>query len=232
MSQFEQHDPIDRRIRHVVGKPSNKLDQEGAMIKLYHSPRSRSVRIVWLLEELGLPYELHVVPFVPPLPPAKPFAQRSPFGKVPALEDGDLAMFESGAILEYIIERYGQGRLAPAPGTPLRGVFLQWVHFAEATAFPPLGNIAWHAFRQDADSIPDAMADYRRWAEAALDTLERALKGKTYLLGHDFSGADIMMGFTLECAKWFGLLDQRYPSVTAYLERLESRSAFQKALAP
>jgi glutathione S-transferase len=66
------------------------------MIKLYHSPRSRSVRIYWLLEELGVPYELEVVAFRPPLPPAKPFAQSSPFGKVPAVEDGDLKMFESG----------------------------------------------------------------------------------------------------------------------------------------
>ncbi len=200
------------------------------MIKLYHSPRTRSVRIYWLLEELGLPYELEVVPFVPPLPPARPFAQRSPFGKVPALQDGDLTMFESGAILEYILERYGEGRLMPGPGAPLRPVFLQWVHFAEATAFPPLGNIAWHRFKQDAESIPDAMADYHVWAEAALDTLERALAEKDYLLGREFSGADVMMGYTLECAKWFGLLDQR-PNASAYLARLESRPAFQKALA-
>jgi glutathione S-transferase len=70
------------------------------MLKLYHSPRTRSMRIVWLLEELALPYDLEVVPFTPPLPPAKPFAQRTPFGKVPALEDGDVTMFESGAIVE------------------------------------------------------------------------------------------------------------------------------------
>jgi glutathione S-transferase len=201
------------------------------MIKLYHASRTRSVRIYWLLEELGVPYELEVVTFKPPLPPAKPFAQSSPFGKVPALEDGDLKMFESGAILEYILERYGNGRLAPAPGTALRGPFLQWVHFAEATAFPPLGNIAWHRFRNDAESIPTAMADYRRWADATLETLERALSGKEYLLGAEFSGADIMMGYTLQCAKWFELLTPDYPDLTAYLARLAARPAFQKALA-
>jgi glutathione S-transferase len=201
------------------------------MLKLYHSPRTRSVRIVWLLEELKLPYELEVVPFVPPLPPAKPFAQKSPFGKFPALQDGELTMFESGAILEYILERYGNGRLAPAPGTALRGPFLQWIHFAEATAFPPLGNIAWHRFKQDADSVPDAIADNQRRAEAALDTLERALDGRSYLLGKEFSGADIMMGYTLRVAQGFGVLDERYPNTTAYLRRLESRDGFQKALA-
>ena len=200
------------------------------MIKLYHSPRSRSVRIYWLLEELGLPYELEVVAFKPPLPPAKPFAQDTPFGKVPSLEDGDVRMFESGAILEYVLERYGEGRLAPAPGTPLRAAFLQWVHFAEGTAFPPLGNIAWHMFRQDADKIPDAIADYRGWAGAAFDVLEQALAGKHFLLGAEFSGADIMMGYTLECAKWFGMLKDGYPNLVEYLTRLESRPAFQKAL--
>lgn len=200
------------------------------MLKLYHSPRSRSVRIYWLLEELGLPYELEVISFKPPLPPAKPFAQTSPFGKVPALEDGDLTMFESGAILEYVLERYGQGRLAPAPGTPLRGPFLQWVHFAEGTAFPPLGNIAWHMFRKDAENIPTAMADYRTWANAALEVLERTLSGKEYLLGADFSGADIMMGYTLQCAKWFGFLTDVYPNLDRYLSRLAARPAFQKAL--
>ena len=104
-------------------------------MKLYHSPRTRSVRIYWLLEELGVPYELEVVDFTLPVSPPRPFAQRSPFGKFPAFVDGDVAMFESGAILEYVLERYGKGRLAPAPGTPQRAAFLQWVHFAEATAF-------------------------------------------------------------------------------------------------
>jgi glutathione S-transferase len=201
------------------------------MLKLYHSRRTRSVRIYWLLEELALPYELEVVAFRPPLPPARPFAQQSPFGKFPALQDGDLTMFESGAILEYVLERYGEGRLAPAPGTPLRGAFLQWVHFAEGTAFPPLGNIAWHMFRQDAETIPGAMADYRTWAAAVLDVLEQALTGKDHLLGADFSGADIMTGYTLLCAKWFGMLTGDRPNLVGYLARLEERPALRKALA-
>ncbi len=91
------------------------------MIKLYHATRTRSFRIVWLLEELGIPYELEKMAFVPP---QTAFAQASPFGKFPAIEDGELTMFESGAILEYLIERYGNGRLAPAPGSALRGPYL------------------------------------------------------------------------------------------------------------
>ncbi len=196
------------------------------MITLWHAPRSRSVRVHWLLEELDIPYRLETVEFVPP---SVPFAQRTPFGKFPAIEDGDVRMFESGAIVEYLLERYGNGRLAPAPGSTARATFLQWIHFAEATAFPPLGNMAWHTIvKQDADQVPGAMADYRGWALAALDVVERALAGKHYLLGGELSGADIMMGYTVLCAKWFGLLDERYPNVTAYLARLADRPAFQK----
>jgi len=199
------------------------------MITLYHAPRTRSVRIYWLLEELGVPYRLETVPFTPPA--SGPFAQSTPSGKVPTLQDGELVMFESGAILEYLLERYGAGRLAPPPGSPLRGPFLQWVHFAEATAFPPLGTIIRHAlFTQDADTIPTAMADYRNSARATLDVLERALSGREYLVGTELSGADIMMGFTLEAAKWLGVLTDAHPAVMAYLTRLEARPAFQKAL--
>jgi len=199
------------------------------MVTLYHAPRTRSARIYWLLEELGIPYEIKQVAFVPPLPPAKVFAQGTPAGKFPTIEDGDFVMFESGAILEYLIEKYGKGRLAPAPGTPLRGPYLQWVHFAEGTAFPALGNLAWHMFKGDADKVPEAIADYRGWAAAALDVLERTLAGKDYLLGSEFSGADIMMGYTLACAKWFGLLGSEYPNLATYLSRLEARPAFRKA---
>lgn len=200
------------------------------MIRLYHSPWSRSVRIVWLLEELGLPYELKSAPLAPPTP--KPFAQHTPFGKVPAIEDGATTMFESGAILEYILEKYGDGRLAPPSDSPLRGPFLQWVHFAEATAFSGLGNIAWHTmFRQDAEKLPEAIADYRTWAAAGLDTLESALAGREYVLGAEFSGADIMLGYTVLIARSFGVLSaQTHPNVDGYLERLTARPSFRKAL--
>src|SRR5262245_58438734 len=108
------------------------------MIKLYFAPRTRSVRVRWLLEELGIPHDLERVEFIDP---TKPFAQRTPLGKFPVIEDGDVTLCESGAIIEYILERYGNGRLAPAIGSPLRGEFLQWMHFAEGTAFQPIGVI-------------------------------------------------------------------------------------------
>ena len=199
------------------------------MIKLYHAPLSRSVRIFWLLEELGLPYELVSAELVPPTP--KPFSQPTPFGKVPAIEDDGVSMFESGAILEYLLERYGEGRLAPTLDSPLRSAFLQWVHFAEATAFTGLGNIAWHTrFRDDAEKIPEAIDDYRTWATAALETLDQALAGQDYLLGSDFSAADIMVGYSVLVARGLQILGDDQPRLVAYLARLTARPAFRKVL--
>jgi len=198
------------------------------MVTLFHAPLTRSVRVLWLLEELGLPYELAAVQFTPP---AKPFAQATPGGKLPAIRDGDVTMFESGAIVEYLLERHGNGRLAPPLGSPLRAPYLQWVHFAESTAFIGLANIFFHRlFKQDADTIPTAMADYETWVVGMLDVLERALAGRAYLLGDELSGADVMMGYTVWVARGSGLLGDAYPNVLAYLARIEARPAFQKAL--
>lgn len=198
------------------------------MITLYHAARTRSLRIVWLLEELGVPYELATVGFEPP---SRPFSQRTPTGKFPTLVDGEVTMFESGAIAEYLVERYGKGRLAPAIGTSGRPAYLQWMHYAES-AFVPFGNIAWHMiFKHDAEEIPGAMADYRDWARAALAVLERALEGRSYLLGGEFSAADVMMGYTVVCVRWFGMLGDEYPNLNAYIDRLQERPAFKTALA-
>ncbi|HVO24082.1 MAG TPA: glutathione S-transferase family protein [Candidatus Margulisiibacteriota bacterium] len=201
------------------------------MLKLYHSPRTRSVRIYWLLEELGVSYQLETLAFTPETLKTAAYLKVHPLGKLPAIQDGDLVMFESGAILEYVLETYGNGRLAPAPGSPARGAFLQWVHFAEATAMPPLADIAQHMlFKPEAERLPAVVADGQARVNAVLAALEIALTGKQYLLGSEFTGADIMMGYALLLVKWFGLLTQQYPNVTAYLARLEQRPALQKAL--
>ncbi len=197
------------------------------MIKLYHARFTRSIRIYWLLEELGVPYQLELVQIAVD---KAPFGQRSPYGKVPAIEDGELALCESGAILEYVLERYGEGRLAPRPGAPRRGEFLQWVHFAEATAMPPLAELARHTvLKPEAERIPAVVEDARGRAAAAFAVVERALAGKDYLLG-EFSAADVMMGVTLLIARRLRALDERTPNLLAYLARLKARPALQKAL--
>lgn len=201
------------------------------MINLYHSPRTRSVRIYWLLEELGVPYQLETLAFTPDALKGPEYLKVHPLGKLPAIQDGDVTMFESGAILEYILEQYGNGRLAPAPGSAARAAFLQWVHFAEATATPPLADIAQHMlFKPEAERIPAVIADAQARVAVVLGALEQALAGKQYLLGSEFSAADIMMGYSLLLVKWFGLLTPEYPNVTAYLARLQQRPALQKAL--
>jgi glutathione S-transferase len=198
------------------------------MVTLYHAPRTRSVRVLWLLEELGIPYALERVTFVAPA--TRFFVQRTPLGKLPVLEDGDVVMAESGAIVEYLLERYGQGRLAPAPGSPARAAFLQWVHFAEATAFPPLGIVVWlSAYRDDAERHRAIIDDARERAAAGLTFLQDGLGDGPYLLGAAFSAADIMVGFTLAAARMLGVLDSRHPALESYLARLEARPAFVKA---
>lgn len=200
------------------------------MIRLYFAPRTRSVRILWLLEELGLPYELVRVQFQPPAQTF--FAQQTPLKKLPTLEDGDVVMAESGAIVEYILERYGNGRLAPPVGSPKRPMFLQWLHFAESTAFPPLGILVWLTlYRGDAAEHTTLIADARGRAKQGLVFLEQALGERAYLLGDEFSAADIMMGFTLVAARMFGLIDDSLPRLQTYLGRLEARPAYQTAVA-
>ena len=197
------------------------------MIKLYHAQFTRSIRILWLLEELRIPYELATVAFKPP---RHSFEQDTPTGKFPAIEDDGLVLSESGAILEYLIEKYGNGRLAPTVGSPDRGPYLQWVHFAEATAFPPIGDIARHTmFLPEAERIPQVAADGRVRAKNALNVLERGLAGKEYLVG-ELSGADIMMGYFLMAARMCGVIGSEHANVGAYWERLAARPGFRKAL--
>lgn len=199
------------------------------MLKLYYAPRTRSVRVRWLLEELGLDHELERMEF---RPQEKAFTQATPLGKFPVLDDDGVVFSESGAIVEYILERYGEGRLAPPVGSADRGPFLQWVHFAEGTAFPPLGVLIWHSlYRGDADRIPEAMDAARSRASSALEAVEARLDGRDHILGDEFSAADIMLGFTLFAAQFLGVLDERYPRTSAYLARITSRPAFARATA-
>src|SRR5262249_7674283 len=119
-----------------------------------------------------------------------------------------------------------------APGTPQRGPFLQWVHFAEATLMPPIGQLAWNLmFTPESERVPSAIEHARKLTCAAVDVLEKHLAGKNYLLGHEFSAAHVMMGYSLQAAKWFDILSERYPNVSAYLERLAVRPALARALA-
>lgn len=198
------------------------------MLKLHHAPRTRSLRILWLLEELGLPYVVERVDFVPQAD--RLFGQNTPSGKVPVLEDDGVVLAESGAMVEYLLERYGNGRLAPAVGSAERAPFLQWLHFAESTAFAPLAAVVWLVrYRTDAEKNAELVADAKKRATFAFDVLERELAGRDYLLASGFSAADIMTGFTLFAARAFGVIDEHsHPVLDAYSRRIEARPAWQK----
>lgn len=200
------------------------------MIKLYHVPRSRSVRVAWLLEELHVPYELVTMTFAGLKTPE--YLRIHPLGKVPAIQDGNLTMFESGAIVEFLLEKYGNGRLAPPPGTDDRGRFLQWMHYGEATLLPPLGEIAAHTFfRPEAERIAAVVIDARGRLETALAVVDRALAGREYLVGDSFTVADLMVGYSLGLTNLFGLLGDQFAHLAGYLRRIEERPAYRKATA-
>ena len=199
------------------------------MIVVHHAPKARSVRVIWLLEELGVPYEVRTVSLARDTPRSPAHLRAHPLGKVPAIEDGDVVMFESGAIVEYLVERYGAGRLAPPPGTPERATYLQWLHFGEATCLPPLSDLVQHTFmRPEAERIaamvPDATARVTAW----LDVLDAALASRPYVAGEAFTAADVMVGYAVALAKLIGQLGPAHPHVMAYVERLEARPSYPK----
>ena len=196
------------------------------MLKIYHAKNTRSVRIVWLCEELGIPYELKTLNFSPDDLQSETYLAVHPLGKVPSIDDDGLILNESGAIAQYLLAKHGKGRLEPKSGTADYGKYLQWFHFAEATLMVPLGNIAQHSFIRPEDKrIPQVAAEAVESAKKMLGILDRELAGK------DFTAADIMLGYSLLLGKMFGLLTDEYANAGAYFARLAARPAFQKATA-
>ena len=205
------------------------------MLKIYHVPRTRSARVIWLCEELDLPYEVVLVDFSPEYRKSAEWRRLNPIGKVPAMTDIDadgnlFTMIESGAMVHYILERYGEGRLQPPRGTPESALLLQWSWFAEASLARPLGDMVHHRIlTPEAERIPAVVEDGRERAETCLDAVEATLEGRDYLLGSELTAADIMMGYSLSLAQRLGVLDEKYPNVAAYMGRLKCRPAFQIA---
>ena len=199
------------------------------MLTLHHAPFSRSLRVRWLLEELGLPYQLVTHTF--PELKQPDYLALHPLGKIPVLQDGEVVLFESGAIVQHLLERHGGGRLEPKAGTPERALFWQWFHFAEATVTPPLGMVVRHSrLLPEAERVPSVLAFARQGAGAALGVVERALADRAWLL-LEFSAADVMMGYSVKLASLLGLIGEPTPRLAAYLARCEERPAWQRAVA-
>jgi len=199
-------------------------------MKLHHVPGSRSCRVRWLLEELGIDYELEIYALGDGKLKQEPYVSRHPLGLVPTLEDAGVTLFESGAIVQYLLERYAGGRLEPAIGDAARPRYLQWFHFAEASLMLPLYDVMRHRFvLPESDRSESLLANARRRHAKNLEILERELTGTEHLLDEGFSAVDIMMAYGLQLSKMVGELPEEYKEVNAYLARMAERPAFQRS---
>jgi glutathione S-transferase len=214
------------------------------MITVHHLNNSRSQRVLWMLEELELPYEIVHYQRDPKTMLAPPTLRAvHPLGKSPVVTtDEGLTLAESGAVVETLIERYGNGRLAPAAGTPEALRYRYWLHYAEGSAMPPLllklmfDQIEKAKMPFFAKPIAKAIAGKAKAAfimpniKSHLDFMEGELGKSKWFAGNAFSGADIQMSFPVEAAVARGGLDASRPKLMAYLERIHARPAYMRAL--
>jgi glutathione S-transferase len=201
------------------------------MITLYHCARARSFRPLWTLEELGLPYDLKMLPF-PPRVHAKDYLAINPLGTIPYLVDGETRMTESAAIAQYLVTRYGPTPLAVTPDEPGFGAFLNWLHFGEATlTFPQALVLRYSELEPEARRQPQVVEDYSRWFLGRLRAVEAATANSATLCGGRFTAADISVGYALLIAQRIGLAASFGPGVAGYWQRLQSREGFRKAVA-
>lgn len=214
------------------------------MVTVHHLNNSRSQRILWLLEELGLPYEVKRYQRDAKTMLAPPTLRAvHPLGKSPVISDGDIVVAESGAIVEYLVDTYGQGRLKPAPGTEDARRYTYWLHFAEGTAMPPLLMSLVFSRVRNAPApffvrpIARAIADkvmttfVAPQIKSQLDFMEAELSARDWFAGASFSAADIQMSFPLEAAASRGGLAADRPRLMAWLATIHARPAYQRALA-
>jgi len=200
-------------------------------MKIFHAPNTRSVRIVWLLEELGLPYEIEKFKLGDAKMRAPEYLKTHPMGRVPALEDGDVTIFESGAIVQYILARYGNGRLAPDVASSEFPAYLQWLHYAEGMIMPPVNIIVVETILLPPDRRNQVNVDRAtKLLSRMMTAVDAGLVGRDYLAG-EFSGADIMTGHACTVAARLGADISALPNVSAYIQRLNARPAMQRAWA-
>jgi glutathione S-transferase len=197
------------------------------MIVVHHLNDSRSQRILWLLEELALPYEIKRYQRMETRLAPPELKAIHPLGKSPVITDNGKTVFESGAIIDYVIRRYAGGRLQPDPATPAYDDYVMWMHYAEGSAMLPL-MLNLYVSRLGDDGEP---LHPRIESEIAnhLGYLDGYLKGRSYLMGDEFTGADIQMSFIGEIAETYGKRSA-FPNLDAWVKRLHARPAYKKAL--
>jgi glutathione S-transferase len=213
------------------------------MLTVHHLNNSRSQRVLWLLEELGVPYEIKRYERAPKTMLAPPELRAvHPLGKSPVITDDGQTLAESGAIIEYLLDKYGQGRFAPAAGTPERLRFTYWMHYAEGSAMPPLllklvalriasapmPFFARPIARKIASTLQSSFIDPQ--LKLHLGYINKELGATGWFVGNDFTAADVQMSFPLEAATARGGMEGQIPAVVDFLKRIHARPAYQRAL--
>lgn len=198
------------------------------MLKIFHTPRTRSLRVVWLCEEMGIPYQLQMVPFGAPTPE---FLAVNPLGAVPALVDGDVTMIESIAMMQYIMSKYGPTELALSPSDAGYAKYLQFLQFGES-GLAMYGNpLIATRFRAPEDKRDNWTVDYLKNTVAQrLAFVEKQLGAESYIAGNRFTAADISLGYTVGIVE-FVVGCKLSPGLQAYHDRLTARPAYQRAVA-
>ena len=211
------------------------------MLTVHHLNNSRSQRLLWLLEELGLAYEIVRYQRLPDMRAPAELRAIHPLGKSPVIIDNGNTIAESGAIIEYLIETYGNGRLIPPPKTPERLRYTYWLHYAEGSAMPPLllkllftvmpkraPALLRPVVRKVSTQVLTALVNPQ--LKQHMDFWEAELSKSEWFAGEAFTAADIQMSFPLEAAAARAGLEQRHPKATAFLDRIHARPAYQRAL--
>jgi glutathione S-transferase len=202
------------------------------MLKLYYATQSRAVRPRWMLEEIGAPYELVRLNLAAGDQKKPAYLALNPNGTVPTLVDGDLVLFESAAVCQYLADKFPDARLAPPAGTPARGLYYQWIHYAMSGLEPPAITIFVHTVHKpEAERIPQLVDEARLQLGAVLAVVEKALVGRDYIVGAGLTAADVMIGSTLGWCRMMGMVDPAHAAIAAYLGRLAARPAYQRAIA-
>ena len=200
------------------------------MITLHHCVSARSFRPLWMLEELGLPYTLRMLPF-PPRALARHFLEDNPLGTVPLLVDGDTRMTESAAMCQYLAALHSSGTLDVAVNDPAYSAYLNWLHMGEATlTFPQTLVLRYTHFEPEERKQPQVADDYSRWFLARLKAIDAALQQQDFLCAGRFTAADVSVHYALMLASYLGLALQFPDAVRRYHQRLEQRPAYQRAL--
>ncbi len=200
-------------------------------MKLWHCTGARSMRCVWMLEEMGLPYEIEVLPF-PPRVFKKDYLAVNPLGTIPFFEDGDARMTESSGICLYLGQTYGPTDLIVKPGEPDYARFLNWLFMSDATlTFPQTLVLRYTRLEPPERRVAQAAEDYRKWFLGRLRAVDAAVQNADWLAAGRFTAADIAVGYALYLATTLGIDADFPPAVARYYEGLKARPAFQRAAA-